>query len=61
MLLFGSRDETMVPIDQLVVMRDALRRAGVPVASRILPGTRHASDFGDDVWPQTVAFLQRNV
>lgn len=61
MLLAGSADETMVPVDQLEVMRDALRARGVEAVDRIFPGTRHASSFGDDVWDETVQFLVRHL
>jgi acetyl esterase/lipase len=61
MALFGSADETIVPIDQLVAMRDALRANGVEEHSRILPGTRHASAFAADVWDETVQFLRQHL
>lgn len=61
MLLVGSSDETEVPVDQVETMRDTLRANGVEVVATILPGTRHASDFGDDVWEQTIQFLLDHV
>ncbi|MEA3055743.1 MAG: hypothetical protein QOD30_1175 [Actinomycetota bacterium] len=61
MLLAGSRDETMVPIDQLTSMRDALAVNGVEVETVVFPGHRHASQFADDVWRATVRFLREHV
>jgi acetyl esterase/lipase len=61
MLLAGSRDETMVPIDQLTSMRDALSAHGVHVETIVLPGTRHASQFADDVWRATIQFLREHI
>jgi acetyl esterase/lipase len=58
MFLAGSAEETMVPIDQLTAMRDTLVANGVEVDTAILPGTRHASAFGDDVWRETIQFLR---
>jgi dipeptidyl aminopeptidase/acylaminoacyl peptidase len=48
----------MVPIDQLTAMRDTLAANGVEVDTAILPGTRHASAFGDDVWRESIQFLR---
>jgi dipeptidyl aminopeptidase/acylaminoacyl peptidase len=58
MFLAGSAKETMVPIDQLTAMRDTLVANGVEVDTAILPGTRHASAFGDDVWRESIQFLR---
>jgi hypothetical protein len=38
-----------------------LKGAGVVEQLIVLPGTRHAQAFGDDVWDQTVAFLEKYV
>ena len=61
MLLAGSRDETMVPVDQLTSMRDTLAAHGVEVETVVLPGRRHASQLADDVWRATVRFLREHV
>jgi acetyl esterase/lipase len=58
MLLVGSVDETEVPIDQVTAMHAALEANRVPVVARILPGKRHASQFADDVWRETIQFLR---
>lgn len=58
MFLAGSVGETMVPIDQVTAMRDALVANGVEADTAILPGTRHASAFGDDVWRESIQFLR---
>jgi hypothetical protein len=42
-------------------MRAALRAQHVPVESVVLPGTRHASRFIDDVWVQLIDFLRAHV
>ena len=36
----------------------ALDKAGVANQEIILPGTRHSRAYSDDVWNQTVAFLE---
>jgi acetyl esterase/lipase len=61
MLLAASRDETMVPVDQLTSMRDALAANGVDVETVVFPGRRHASQYADDVWRATVRFLREHV
>jgi acetyl esterase/lipase len=61
MLLAGSRDETMVPIDQLTSMRDALAANGVEVETVVFHGRRHASQYADDAWRATVRFLREHV
>ena len=61
MFLAASVSETMVPIGQLVAMRDALTANGVPVETAVLSGRRHASAFGDDVWRETLQFLRTHV
>jgi hypothetical protein len=42
-------------------MDDALKQAGVAQQFVVLPGTRHANAYADDIWPQTVAFLEQHV
>jgi acetyl esterase/lipase len=61
MLLAGSQDETEVPIDQVTAMRDALEANAVEVVATIVPGRRHASNFADDVWGETVQFLRDHI
>jgi len=61
MFLAASASETMVPVGQLVTMRDALAANGVPVETAVLSGRRHASAFGDDVWRETLQFLREHV
>jgi acetyl esterase/lipase len=61
MLLVASEDESMVPVDQLTSMRDALATNGVEVRTTVLPGTRHASAFADDVWRESIQFLRDHV
>ena len=51
----------MVPIDQVLAMRDTLLANRVDVEALILPGSRHASAFADDVWRQTIQFLRDHV
>jgi acetyl esterase/lipase len=61
MFLAASADEREVPVEQLTSMRAALRAQHVPVESVVLPGTRHASRFIDDVWVQLIDFLRAHV
>jgi acetyl esterase/lipase len=56
--LANSLDE-LVPVENATLMADRLRAARVPVTLRLLPGSRHAAAFDDDVWADSVAFLRR--
>lgn len=58
MLLVHSASETVVPVDQLTSMRDALASNGVPVETIVFSGTAHASDLADRAWGRTVGFLR---
>ena len=60
MLLANSTDE-LVPLAHATTMDAALKAAGVPDQLVVFPGDRHAQAFADDVWPQTVAFLEQYV
>jgi acetyl esterase/lipase len=57
-LLINGTDE-LIPLEQATAMAEALREAGVPVELVEVPGSRHGTEFGRDVWPQTLAFLER--
>ena len=60
MLLANSSAE-LISVEHATHMDAALRAAGVPSQLVIFPGDRHAQFFGEDVWPQTVAFLGKYV
>jgi acetyl esterase/lipase len=51
----------IVPVENATTMADRLRAVGVPVTLRLLPGSRHATAFAEDVWDESVAFLERYV
>jgi len=53
----ANSTEELVPIAQVQEYATALQAAGVKVEFDILPGQRHAAEFGDEIWPQTVAFF----
>src|SRR5438132_1323362 len=57
MLIVNSTME-LVPQSQADAMKAALDKAGVANQAIILPGTRHSRAYSDDVWNQTVAFLE---
>jgi dipeptidyl aminopeptidase/acylaminoacyl peptidase len=61
MLLAHSADETVVPVDQLWSMDDALTASGVEHEVVVFAGTAHASDYRDRVWGRTVAFLRAHL
>ncbi len=42
-------------------MDAALKAVGVAEQLVLFPGSRHAQAFADDIWPQTVAFLEKYV
>jgi acetyl esterase/lipase len=53
----NSSDE-LVPIGQIEQYVEALEAAGVAHRFEELPGSRHSSQYGDDAWRPTVAFLE---
>ena len=55
-LLAGSLEE-VVPASQARAMARRLGDRGVPVDVQLLPGSRHAVGYADDVWENTTAFL----
>jgi acetyl esterase len=57
MLIVNSTME-LVPKSQADAMKAALDQAGVANQAIILPGTRHSRAYSDDVWKQTVTFLE---
>jgi len=57
MLIVNSTME-LVPRSQADTMKAALDKAGVANQAIILPGTRHSRAYSDDVWNQTVTFLE---
>lgn len=57
-LLANGTDE-LIPLEQATGMAETLRGAGVPVEVIEVPGSLHGTEFGRDVWPQTLAFLSR--
>ncbi len=58
LLLVNSSDE-LVPVDQAQAMAARLDTAGIAHELIVVPGGRHGRGLVDDVWPQTVAFLDR--
>ncbi len=56
MFLANGRDE-LVPVDQAEAMAARLDTAGVDHELVVVPGRRHGHALRDDVWPETVAFL----
>ena len=42
-------------------MDAALQAAGVTEQLVVFAGGRHAQEFADDIWPQTITFLEQYV
>jgi acetyl esterase len=57
MLVVNSTNE-LVPQSQADAMKAALDKAGVANQAIILPGTAHSRGYSNQVWDQTVAFLE---
>jgi len=57
MLIVNSTNE-LVPKAQADTMKAALDKAGVANQEIILPGTAHSRAYSDQVWDQTVTFLE---
>ena len=60
-MLLANSDDELVGFDHATTMDAALKAAGVAEQLVVFPGDRHAQDFADDIWPQTVAFLEQYV
>jgi acetyl esterase/lipase len=58
MLLVNSTDELM-PLDQATGMATRLQQVGVPHTLKVLKGKKHASEFANEVWPETLDFLNQ--
>ncbi|HEX7102760.1 MAG TPA: alpha/beta hydrolase [Nitrolancea sp.] len=58
MLLVNSTDELM-PLDQATDMAARLNQVGVPHELKVLKGKKHASEFANEVWPETLDFLNQ--
>jgi acetyl esterase len=57
MLIVNSTNE-LVPQSQADAMKAALDKAGVANQAIILPGSAHSRAYSNQVWDQTVAFLE---
>jgi len=55
--LLANSDAELVPVDQARDMAARLRTAGIVNQLVVVPGNRHGRDLHDDVWDETVAFL----
>ena len=58
-LFLVNSDNELVPKSQAVTMATRIEDKGAVTQLQILPGTRHALDYRDDVWPQTELFLDK--
>jgi acetyl esterase len=60
-MLIANSDHELVGLNHATTMDAALKAAGVVEQLVVFPGTRHAQGYADDIWAQTVAFLQQHV
>jgi acetyl esterase/lipase len=60
LFLINSTDE-LVPRTQAVSMASRIEDVGAVTQLQIIPGTRHALDYREEVWPQTELFLQKHL
>jgi hypothetical protein len=60
-MLLATSDHELVGLDHATTMDAALKAAGVVEQLVVYPGDRHAQGFAEDIWPQTVAFLEQYV
>lgn len=58
-MLVVNADDELVPLDQAQRMVAALSAAGASGSLLVVPGHLHASEYADQVWNATVAFLSR--
>lgn len=60
-MLLANSEQELVKLSQATSMDAALKSVGVVEQLVVLPGTRHAQEYGGDVWDRTVAFLEKYV
>lgn len=60
-MLLANSDEELVGLNHATTMDAALKSSGVTEQLVVFPGDRHAQAYADDIWPQTVAFLEQHV
>ena len=60
-MLLANSDDELVGLNHATTMDAALKAAGVAEQLVVFPGDRHAQAFADDIWPQSVAFLEKYV
>jgi acetyl esterase/lipase len=60
-MLLANSEHELVGLNHATTMDAALRAAGVTEQLVVFPGDRHAQGFADDIWPQTIAFLEQHV
>jgi acetyl esterase/lipase len=60
-MLLANSDNELVGLNHATTMDAALKAAGVVEQLVVYPGDRHAQAYADDIWPQTVAFLEQYV
>ena len=60
-MLLATSDNELVGLDHATTMDAALKAAAVVEQLVVFPGDRHAQGYADDIWPQTVAFLEQYV
>jgi len=56
-VLLANSDAELVPVEQAEAMAARLKTAGVGNRLVVVPGNRHGDDLHDQVWDETVAFL----
>lgn len=61
MLLANSDDDIVIPMDIVTPMVDRLAAAGVEHELIVVPGDRHGHQYADEVWDETIAFLQAHL
>lgn len=58
-ILLANGIDELVPSEQATDMAARLSDEGVPSELIEVPGAAHGTEYGQDVWPQTLAFLDR--
>ena len=63
MFLFHSLDDVAVPVQNSLVVADALQQAGVPAELQVIPSAKHGIGMGDNLeWPsQVVRWVERGL
>lgn len=60
-MLVANSTHEMIPLSQATAFAAAARRGGVDIDLRVIEGTKHSTQYGAAMWPETLRFLERTI